>query len=510
MHQRKLSGSRKISGNSRAENMMRTFRTYAAKPERAPIAKIISVIVSLFCLYLGFRLLAGPVAVSNFGAGAGLRLSEGSKYSNRIDYSQEYDVCTVGAGLSGVIFAERYANVLGKKALVLDVRDHVGGNCYDYYDAETGILMNKYGAHLFHTNSEKAWRYLNMHKNAPKWERWDHEVRGWVKGKLVPIPANINTVNRLFNNSIQSEEEMKAWLAKVQIPCPKSGCQNAEQMAKSRVGMELYEAIFHEYTIKQWAKEPSELDALVTARIPLRTNFDNRYFGDRYQALPSKGYTAWFDALLDNVLIDTVLGVNYFDHKQHLDRVCKKVIYTGPIDRFFADKGLGKLEYRSIDFVEERYFNVGGYMQPMSVVNYPGKEVGFTRIVEYKHMLYQKSPHTILVKEFSKSTGDPYYPVPNEKNQLLYDQYKQLAEEAEESGELDVHFVGRLANYKYFNMDATIENALNMFYEIAGKPEMKDMPGLFGKQAKQSNQAYQDSISDSFSVASKPRGNKKH
>ena len=304
------------------------------------------------------------------------------QYPRRIDYSQTYDVCSVGAGLSGTIFAERYANVLKKKALVIDVRGHVGGNCYDYYDAQTGILMNKYGAHLFHTNSEKAWRYINMHAGAPKWERWDHEVRGWVQGKLVPIPANINTVNRLFNESIRSEAEMKQWLARVQEPCPASGCENAEQMAKSRVGANLYEAIFHQYTIKQWNKEPRELDALVTARIPLRTNFDNRYFSDRYQALPSKGYTAFFDALLDNPRIDVALSTDYFHHKQHLDKVCKKIIYTGPIDRFFAREGLGKLEYRSIDFVEERYFNVQGYMQPNSVVNYPGREVNFTRIVE--------------------------------------------------------------------------------------------------------------------------------
>jgi len=424
-------------------------------------------------------------------------------YPTEIDYSKTYDVCTVGAGLSGTVFAERYANVLNKRVLVMDIRPHVGGNCYDYYDDQTGILMNKYGAHLFHTNSEKAWKYLNMHPNAPKWERWDHEVKGWVNGKLVPIPANINTVNRLFDKSIKSEEEMKNWLKSVQISCPKKGCQNAEQMAKSRVGEELYEAIFHQYTIKQWAKEPKELDALVTARIPLRTNFDNRYFGDRYQALPSKGYTAWFDALLDNPLIDVALSTNYFDHKAHLDKVCKKLIYTGPIDRFFGDSGLGKLEYRSIDFVEERYFN-SGFMQPMPVVNYPGNDVQFTRVVEYKHFLNQKSPHTILVKEFSKSTGDPYYPVPNEKNQKLYDKYKKLATEAEASKALDVHFVGRLANYKYFNMDATIENALNMFHDIAGHPEMRDMPGLFDKGASKKNMAYDDSISDSFDIPSGP------
>ena len=399
----------------------------------------------------------------------------------QLDKRKSYDVCVIGAGLSGTVFSERYSNILKKSVLVLDVRDHVGGNCFDYVDQETGILMNKYGAHLFHTNSEKAWRYINMHKEAPKWVRWDHKVIGWIKNRLVPIPVNIETVNSLFQLNIQSEEEMKRWLESVQEPCPNNVCQNAEEMAKSRVGEGLFNLVFRDYTRKQWDREPRELDSLVTARIPVRSNFDTRYFSDKYQVLPSKGYTKFFEALLFNKpLIDVLVDTDYFSVKHQLDQMCGMQIYTGPIDKYFqhqsslnGGKRLESLEYRSIDFVVERYKNIVGYKQPNSVVNYPSKDKQFTRIIEYKHFLHQKSDHTVIVKEFSKSFGDPYYPVPNPRNLKLYEEYKALAEEEERKR--NVHFVGRLANYKYFNMDAAIVNALDLFYEIAGKPYMPDV-----------------------------------
>lgn len=275
---------------------------------------------------------------------------------------------------------------------------------------------------------------------------------------------------------------MKSWLAGVQQPCPAGGCEDAEQMARSRVGAALYERIFHNYTVKQWAKAPRELDPLVTARIPVRATHDPRYFSDRYQALPSKGYTAWFAALLDHPKIDVVLGVDFFAHKAHLDRACRQIVYTGPIDRYFDRAGLPKLEYRGIDFKVERRFGVGGFLQPNSVVNYPESDVPFTRIVEYKHFLGQRSPHTIAVAEYSKTMGpgdDPYYPVPNERNQALYRKYRALAEAAEAGEGPQLLFVGRLANYKYFNMDAAIVNALDLWHEAAGRPAVPDMPGMF-------------------------------
>ena len=389
------------------------------------------------------------------------------KAQNFIDMTKKYDVCTVGAGLSGAIFAERSANVLGKSVLVMDNRPHIGGNCYDFVDAETGILRNQYGAHLFHTSIDRVWEYLNSFDNAPEWVRWDHEVQGMVDGKLVSIPVNINTVNKLLGTNIQTQEEMEEWLALVQIPCPDGGCQNAEQMALSRVGEGLYEKIFRQYTLKQWAREPSELDALVTARIPVRSSFDPRYFSDKYQALPSKGYTAWFAAVLDNPKIDVAVNVDFFDHKEHMVSACGTIIYTGPIDRYFERAGYEKLEYRSIRFTEERYFNVNGYRQPVSVVNYPGPEVPYTRAIEYKHFLYQDSPHTIVVKETSSSEGDPYYPVPNDRNQDLFERYRKLAIDVEMTGK--VIFAGRLANYKYFNMDAAIDNALDLWENTLGK-----------------------------------------
>jgi len=396
----------------------------------------------------------------------------GLKFSKTIDPKEKYDICMVGAGLSGTVLAERYATVFKKRSLVMDIRTHIAGNCYDFTDPSTGILMNLYGAHLFHTNSERVWRYLQKFQSKAPWTRWDHEVKGLIEGQLLPIPPNINTINSIFGTSIRNETEMDKWLKKVQEPCPKTGCANAEQMAVSRVGRKMFDLVFKTYTKKQWDKEPKDLDALVTARIPLRNNFDPRYFGDKYQVLPKKGYTQFFVAALNNSLIDLALGVDYFKIKAQLDKQCKKLIFTGPIDKYFADSGLGKLEYRSIIF-EASVIPDYGYFQAASVVNYPGAEVDFTRIVEYKHFLQQKSNYTVLVKEYSTDKGDPYYPVPNPKNHALYKKYQELA--AAEEKAKNVHFVGRLASYKYFNMDAAIENALNMFDKIEKNPKMPDI-----------------------------------
>ncbi len=363
----------------------------------------------------------------------------------------EYDILVVGCGLSGVVIAEQYASQKGKKVLIIEKRDHIGGNVYDYIDEETGILMSKYGAHLFHTNSEKVWDYINKFD---KWIRWDHEVIGEVDGKLVSIPVNITTVNSLCGTNLQTTEEMNEWLKNNQVKY--DVIENSEQMAKSRVGEVLYEKIFKDYTFKQWEKYPDELDPLVLARIPIRNDFDTRYFSDKYQALPEKGYTHFVQQILNSSSnISVQLNTNYFDFiKTTPIESFEKVIFTGPIDAFYAEKGLETLEYRSIDFQIERYKNMN-YYQPKSVVNYPQNNVPYTRIVEYKHFLNQQSPHTVIVKEVTKAEGEPYYPVFNKKNMDLYEQYKKFAEE-----EKSVDFIGRLANYKYFNMDATILNAL--------------------------------------------------
>lgn len=361
---------------------------------------------------------------------------------------KEFDVIVVGAGLSGCVIAERLATCCGKKVIILEKRDHIGGNCYDYID-ENGILLNKYGAHLFHTNDEGVWEYI---QKFGKWVRWEHQVVGSVDNKIVPIPVNITTVNRLLDLHIQTKEEMDDWLSSNQVHY--DTIKNSEEMARSRVGDQLYEKIFKEYTIKQWGKPPEQLHLSVLARIPVRNNFDPRYFSDKYQVLPEKGYTRFFETLIDHPNIDVRFNQAFLDLPKEMWEG-KIVVFTGPIDRYFPGKE--KLEYRSLRFEIESYKNMNFY-QHNSVVNYPQKDVPFTRIVEYKHFLNQSSPHTTIVKEYSTEEGEPYYPVLNERNLKLYSEYRELAEK-----EKDVHFVGRLADFKYFNMDQAIRNALDYF-----------------------------------------------
>ena len=362
---------------------------------------------------------------------------------------EKYDILIVGAGLSGAVLAERFASQNNKKVLVIDKRDHVGGNCYDYID-ENHIRINKYGAHLFHTDHEDVWEYI---QNFSEWIRWDHRVLGSIEGKMINIPVNINTVNAICKTNIRNEKEMDKWLETVQVKYEK--ITNSEEIAKSRVGEELYHKIFRDYTFKQWNKYPEELDPSVLSRIPIRNNFDDRYFNDRYQALPKHGYTYFIEKILTHPNITVQTNTDYFEFKNSVN--FETLIYTGPIDRYFEDSGLEKLEYRSIDFIVEHYKFMNFY-QTNSVVNYPQNDVPFTRIIEYKHFLNQQSPHTTIVKEISKDFGEPYYPVPNNKNLFLYEEYKKLTEFEE-----NVHFIGRLASYKYFNMDEAIKNSLDFY-----------------------------------------------
>ena len=364
---------------------------------------------------------------------------------------QSYDICIVGAGLSGAVIAERYANKLKQTVYVMEKRNHIGGNCYDYTDEETGIRINKYGAHLFHTKYSRVWDYIQQFSD---WTPYEHEVLAFVDGKHVPVPVNIETVNTLFGLAIQNADEMDKWLGNEQVHFDEPP-NNSEEMSLSRVGKRLYEKMFKPYTIKQWAKTPAQLGPEVMARIPVRNNHDARYFGDKWQALPSKGYTAIFDNMFDNPRITVETNVDYFQVRDTLN--CGRTYYTGPVDTYFADLGWPKLEYRSLDFVREVY-ETKDYYQPNSVVNHPSETVPYTRIVEYKHFLNQKSNKTIIFKEFSKDNGEPYYPVPNPVNKVLFEKYKAMSEK-----EPNVTFVGRLANYKYFNMDETIKNALELF-----------------------------------------------
>jgi len=363
---------------------------------------------------------------------------------------KKIDILIIGAGISGAVLAERYASI-GKKVLVLEKRNHIAGNCFDYYD-ENGILVSKYGAHLFHTNEQEVWDYVNQFSD---WYPWEHKVIARVDDKTVPIPVNITTVNTLFGTAIDTEYEMKTWLEENRVNIEKP--RNGEEAVLNRVGTELYEKMFKHYTKKQWDKFPSELDASVLDRIPVRHNYDDRYFSDKYQALPKGGYTQLFEKILANPNIEIRLNTDYFEVKEEYEGY-EKLFYTGPVDRFFEFKHSlqEQLEYRSINFVSETLD--ADYFQENSVVNYPGTEVDYTRIIEYKHFGHQQAEKTTIVKEFTVDHGEPYYPVPNPRNQEIYERYKAEADKLQ-----DVHFVGRLANYKYFNMDQAFKNALDLF-----------------------------------------------
>ncbi len=370
------------------------------------------------------------------------------------------DILIIGAGISGAVLAERYASI-GKKVLILEKRNHIGGNCFDFVD-DNGILVSKYGAHLFHTQEEDVWKYVNRFGD---WYDWEHKVIAKVDGQLVPIPVNITTVNKIFDLDLSTQQEMKDWLEKNRSAIEDP--QNGKEAVLDKVGPVLYEKMFRHYTKKQWDKFPEELDASVLNRIPVRTNFDDRYFSDKYQALPKGGYTKIFENILSHPNIHVELNTDYFDVKDKINGY-EKLFYTGPIDRFFEFKYSleEKLEYRSINFVSETVDK--DFYQENSVVNYPGMEVDFTRIIEYKHFGDQKADKTTIVKEYTVDTGEPYYPVPNEKNRAIYNKYKEEAEAL-----VDIYFVGRLANYKYFNMDQAFKNALDLFKSLEGKPKRK-------------------------------------
>lgn len=373
----------------------------------------------------------------------------------------KFDIVVVGAGISGATLAERYAS-LGKKVLVLEKRDHIGGNCYDFYN-DDGILVSKYGAHLFHTEFEDVWQYVNRFS---RWYPYEHHVLAKVDGKLVPIPVNISTVNTIFNLRIRTEDEMLRFLSEVQVKPPNDEPRNGEEAALARVGLVLYEKMFKHYTKKQWDKYPHELDASVLQRIPVRTSFDDRYFSDPYQALPLDGYTRLFEEMLRHPNITVRLNTDYFDVKESPEvQGCAKLFYAGPIDRYFDYRHSleRKLQWRSIRFewitLDQEFF------QENSVVNYPDPNDGdFTRIVEYKHFTRQKHPKTTISREYTTDEGDPYYPVPNAENEAISQRYREEADKLS-----DVHFVGRLANYKYFNMDQAFKNALDLFHRIEGK-----------------------------------------
>jgi UDP-galactopyranose mutase len=366
--------------------------------------------------------------------------------------NKPFDYMIVGAGFAGSVLAERLTSQLGKRVLLVDRRPHVGGNAYDEKDAG-GVLMHKYGPHIFHTNSEEVFRYLSQFT---KWRPYEHRVLASVKGGLhVPMPINRTTLNMLYGLNLQTEADAEAFLASRAEPVEK--IRTSEDVVISQVGRELYEMFFRGYTRKQWGMDPSELDKAVTARVPTRTNTDDRYFTDKFQAMPLDGYTRMFENMVDQKGITTELGVEYEDVRD--EAAFDRLIFTGPIDEYF-DYRYGKLPYRSLRFQHETLDQP--WFQPVAVVNYPNEETPYTRVSEYKHMTGQECDKTTITYEYPSAEGDPYYPVPRPENQALYKKYEALALETPE-----VHFVGRLATYRYYNMDQVTGQALATFRRIA-------------------------------------------
>lgn len=364
----------------------------------------------------------------------------------------DYDYLIVGCGFAGSVLAERLASQHGARVLMVDKRDHVGGNAYDEKDA-AGILYHKYGPHIFHTNSDQVVDYLSQFT---KWRPYEHRVLASVRGQLVPVPINRTTLSALFGLTLTTDEEAAAYLASRAEPVV--DIQSSEDVVINAVGRELYELFFRGYTRKQWGLDPSELDKQVTSRIPTRTNTDDRYFGDTFQAMPSDGYSAMFAAMLDHPLIDKALGTDFRDIKDRAQRIASHVIYTGPIDEYF-DFRFGKLPYRSLRF-DHRTLDQEQF-QPVAVVNYPSEDVPYTRISEYKHLTGQRSPRTSITYEYPSAEGDPYYPIPRADNQLLFKRYEALGDAT-----AGVTFVGRLATYRYYNMDQIVGQALSTFRRI--------------------------------------------
>jgi UDP-galactopyranose mutase len=360
-----------------------------------------------------------------------------------------YDYLIVGAGFAGSVIAERLAAGLGKKVLLIDRREHIGGNAYDHLD-DAGVMVHRYGPHIFHTNAQRIVDYLSQFT---EWRPYEHRVLARVDEHLVPIPINLTTLNTLYGLSMTSEEA-EVFLAERAEPV--STIRTSEDVVINQIGRELYEKFFRGYTRKQWGLDPSDLDKSVTSRIPTRTNEDDRYFTDTFQMMPREGYTHMFERMLDHPNIDILLDTDFKAVRESIAH--RHLIYCGPIDEYY-DFRFGRLPYRSLRFQHETVQQAE--YQPVAVVNFPDQSVPYTRITEYKHLTGQTHPLTSISYEFPCDDGDPYYPVPRPENAELYKRYKALADETE-----NVTFLGRLGTYKYYNMDQVVGQALALYQRI--------------------------------------------
>lgn len=366
------------------------------------------------------------------------------------DRSADFDYLIVGCGFAGSVIAERLAAGLNKRVLVVDRRPHIGGNAYDFHD-EAGILIHRYGPHIFHTNSQRIVDYLSRFT---EWRPYEHRVLAQVDGLRLPIPINRTTLNKLYALNLASDADAAEFLAGKAEPV--DDIRTSEDVVVSQIGRELYQKFFRGYTRKQWGLDPSQLDKTVTSRVPTRTNTDDRYFTDTFQQMPKHGYTKMFERMLAHPNINIMLNTDYREVRGDISY--DQLIYCGPVDEFF-DYRFGKLPYRSLRFeheiIDQEQF------QPVGVVNYPAEDVPFTRISEYKHLTGQVHPRTSITYEFPSDEGDPFYPVPRPENVELYKRYQKLAESLP-----DVTFLGRLGTYKYYNMDQVVGQALALFKRI--------------------------------------------
>jgi UDP-galactopyranose mutase len=360
-------------------------------------------------------------------------------------------IIIVGAGLSGATLARKFAED-GEHIIIVEKRDHIGGNTYDYIN-EFGIRVAKYGAHIYHDSDDETWEFVSRFT---EWLPYEHRVKSFIDGKLVPVPANMDTFNQVLKRHFNSGQELEEWIIQQhpEIDEPR----NSEESALKRLGsFELYEKMFKTYTKKQWDKFPSELDPSVMNRLPVRFNHDDRYFSDKYEGMPRHGYTSLVNNMLDHPNILVILGREY--HQLTLEEP-KMLFYTGKIDTYFGEK-FGRLEYRSLEFEHETLAQDS--FQESAVVNYPDPKFPFTRIIEHKKLYNQYSPYTTITREYSIGGGEPYYPVPTQRNRDLYAKYQKESEILEAMG---IYFVGRLASYKYFNMNEAVRAALDLYNRL--------------------------------------------
>jgi UDP-galactopyranose mutase len=370
------------------------------------------------------------------------------------------DLVVVGSGFFGLTIAERAATELGLSVLVLDRRHHVGGNAYSEADPETGIEVHTYGAHLFHTSNERVWEYVNRFTS---FTGYQHRVFTNFEDRIYPMPINLATVCTYFGRAM-SPAEARALVAEQAREYDSGTAANLEEKAISLIGRPLYEAFIRGYTMKQWQTDPKELPAEIISRLPVRYNFDNRYFNDTHEGLPVDGYTAWLERMADHPSIEIRLNTDFFDHRTELVGQVP-VVYTGPVDRYF-DYSQGRLGWRTLDFEREVRTDVGDY-QGTSVMNYADEDVPFTRIHEFRHFHPERdypTDKTVIMREYSRfaeNDDEPYYPIntPEDRARLLA--YRDLAER-----EPGVLFGGRLGTYKYLDMHMAIGSALSRFDNV--------------------------------------------